>query len=84
MDHVLPALSTVLTAAPDKNQFSLLLSDKGFVWDFPTETVDFLDDSGCWVECRLYHADTNELLVITGWSLEWNDNDGWRLDNLEW
>lgn len=96
LEAVMPALSAALVQPT--NQFHILLlpsSTKGtdnYVLDFPTEPVDFLEDSSCWVECRLRHSRTDQLLVITGWSLrkqkQRNGKNGhgvtWMLDGLEW
>ena len=55
--------------------------------DFPTDAIDY-GDGTCWVECRIrrrINDDSDELLVVTGWSLKQRNVDGsWLVDGLDW
>jgi hypothetical protein len=71
---------------PD-NQFAILLGHaEPFVATFPSDVVDYKDDGTAWVECRLRHAKTDELLVTMGISVVQSSegNDGWKISSLDW
>jgi hypothetical protein len=71
----------------DDNQFNILLGRPPapkYVASFPTDPVE-QDDITSWVECRLRDADTDELLVVSGWDLKKRAEDGaWLIDGLDW
>jgi hypothetical protein len=92
-DQVAPPLEIAL--GRHGNQFAILLGveDGGYTIDFPTDTLDY-GDGTCWVECRLRarawtesesDVETDELLVVMGWSLHQRGTDGaWLVDGLDW
>jgi hypothetical protein len=68
------------------NQFAILLGHaEPFVATFPSDVVDYKDDGTAWVECRLRHAETDDLLVTMGISVvQSTENDGWKISSLDW
>ena len=80
--------------ARPQNQFGLLVADGDhhpddqqempYLLNFPFEPLDY-DDGTAWLECQLRDKDTNQLLVITGWTLKRQDDDGpWLVDSITW
>ena len=83
-DEILARLELFLKRK--NNQFEILMGDyqDSFLIEFPTDPLDY-GDGKCWVECRLRDSKTDDLLVVTGWSLEKRDIDGaWLLAELDW
>eukprot|EP00546_Thalassionema_frauenfeldii_P002866 CAMPEP_0178933176 /NCGR_PEP_ID=MMETSP0786-20121207/23103_1 /TAXON_ID=186022 /ORGANISM="Thalassionema frauenfeldii, Strain CCMP 1798" /LENGTH=263 /DNA_ID=CAMNT_0020610701 /DNA_START=46 /DNA_END=833 /DNA_ORIENTATION=- len=67
-------------------QFQILVGkeDKNFWVDFPTDVVQ-MDDGECWIECRLRAKNTDELLVVLGWTLRQKEDDSaWLVHNIDW
>lgn len=76
--------------ARPRNQFSLLVAgddddddDIPYVLDFPFEPLDY-DDGTAWLECQMRDKRTNELLVVTGWTLQRRDDGAWLVDAVTW
>lgn len=79
--------------ARPNNQFAILMRrDCGpptsqasrFEATFPSDVV-CLDDSTCWVECRLRDVDTDKLLVTMGISLLREEEGGpYKIHDLQW
>ena len=69
------------------NQFNILLGQPPapkYVASFPTDPVE-QDEDAAWVECRLRDAESDELLVVSGWDLKRREEDGaWLIDGLDW
>ncbi len=73
-----------------RNQFGLLVAGEGneeneipYVLDFPFEALDY-DDGTAWLECQMRDKKTNELLVVTGWTLQQRDDGAWLVDAVTW
>ena len=70
----------ILVAAPDDQESK----EMPYFLDFPFEPLDY-DDGTAWIECRMRDQKTNELLVITGWTLQQREEDGaWMVDSITW
>ncbi|KAL7472103.1 LOW QUALITY PROTEIN: hypothetical protein ACHAXS_012436 [Conticribra weissflogii] len=55
-----------------------------YVMEFPWDTLDYYDGTA-WLECRLRHAQTDQLLVVLGFSLTRREGDGkWLIDGMDW
>jgi hypothetical protein len=69
-------------------QFAILVGQENAnYWiDFPTDVLHWSDEE-CWLECRLRDAETNDLLVVLGWTLKMRECAGqscWLVDVLDW
>lgn len=67
-------------------QFAIIMGveDRGFQVIFPSDIVQY-DDNECWIECRFYSPDKNELLVVIGWTLlRQDDNKCWLIHQMDW
>ncbi|KAL7524151.1 hypothetical protein ACHAXR_000459, partial [Thalassiosira sp. AJA248-18] len=52
--------------------------------EFPWDTLDYYDGTG-WLECRMRDKQSDELLVVLGWSMEQRESDGsWLIDGIDW
>ena len=52
--------------------------------EFPWDTLDYYDGTA-WLECRLRDAQSDELLVVLGWSMVQRESDGaWLIDGIDW
>lgn len=89
-------VSSALGAAIGRpqNQFGILVAgdneddndapmEKPYFLEFPFEPLDY-DDGTAWLDCRMRDKETNELLVITGWSLKKRDDGAWLVDSISW
>lgn len=68
------------------NQFGILVGTEhdDYLLNYPSDQLDY-EDGTCWVECRIRSAEKDELLVVTGWSLEQREADGaWLVNKLDW
>lgn len=68
------------------NQFGILVGTEheDHLLNFPSDPLDY-EDGTCWVECRIRSTESDELLVVTGWSLEQRVADGaWLVNMLDW
>lgn len=67
------------------NQFGILVGEgERFRITFPSDPVDYADGT-CWLECRLRDAQTDHLLVVSGWQLQQRASDGaWLVDKIDW
>jgi len=55
-----------------------------YALEFPWDTLDYYDGTA-WLECRLRHARTDQLLVVLGFSLQRREEDGrWLIDKMDW
>ena len=67
------------------NQFAILMGKaEPFVATFPSDVVDYRDDGTAWVECRLRHVDTDDLLVTMGIDIQQTENGEWLISSLDW
>jgi hypothetical protein len=77
--------------ARKNNQFAILMgpsaaensSVEPFVATFPSDVVDYRNDGTAWLECRLRHAITDELLVTIGVQLI-SEQEQWKILTLDW
>jgi hypothetical protein len=72
--------------ARPNNQFAILMGADGaepFVATFPSDVVDYRGDGTAWLECRLRHATTDELLVTIGVQLI-SESEQWKILTLDW
>lgn len=72
--------------ARQNNQFAILMGMNGaepFVATFPSDVVDYRGDGTAWLECRLRHATTDELLVTIGVQLI-TEQEQWKILTLDW
>jgi hypothetical protein len=72
--------------ARPNNQFAILMGSDGaepFVATFPSDVVDYRDDGTAWLECRLRHSATDELLVTIGVQLI-SEQEQWKILTLDW
>lgn len=81
-------VSKSLTSAMSKpdNQFAILLGKaEEFVVQFPSDTVDYIQEGHAFVEVQLREPRTDELLVTMGLQLEQRASDGqWLVAKLDW
>lgn len=76
--------------ARPRNQFGLLVAgdeddeeEMPYLLDFPFEPLDY-EDGTAWLECQMRDKRTNELLVVTGWSLKRREDGPWLVDSITW
>lgn len=50
--------------------------------EYPYDALDYQDGTA-WIECRLRNIDTDNLLVVIGWSLQ-QEQDEWKVDGIDW
>lgn len=60
-----------------------LQSELPYILEFPFEPLDY-DDGTAWLECQMRDKRTNQLLVITGWTLQRRDDGAWLVDAVTW
>lgn len=65
------------------HQHHPLQNDLPYVLEFPFEPLDY-DDGTAWLECQMRDKRTNQLLVITGWTLQRRDDGAWLVDAVTW
>jgi hypothetical protein len=51
--------------------------------EFPWDTLDYYDGTA-WIECRLRDKQSDDLLVVLGWSLEKSSDGSWLVDGIDW
>ena len=73
-----------------RNQFGILVAGEAedpneipYLLEFPFEPLDYSDGTA-WLECRMREKQTNELLVITGWTLKQREDGAWLVDGISW
>jgi len=55
-----------------------------YTTEFPWDTLDYYDGTA-WLECRIRDLETDNLLVVLGWSMEQRESDGsWLIAGIDW
>lgn len=84
-DLIASAIGQALTRS--NNQYGILVGegDQQYTVSFPSDLVDYGEDSSCWLECHLRDRNTDQLLAILGWQLQRRESDGaWLVDHIDW
>jgi hypothetical protein len=83
-EQIVSALGRFL-ARPNQ-QFAILMGteDRDYRIDFPTDVMEWSEEEA-WLECRLRDSQTNELLVVLGWTLNRKHaKDAWYIHSFDW
>lgn len=54
-----------------------------YTTEFPWDTLDYYDGTA-WLECRIRDKETDNLLVVLGWSMEQREDGSWLIDGIDW
>lgn len=67
-------------------QFAILMGteNQDYRIDFPTDVMEWSEEEA-WLECRLRDSQTNELLVVLGWTLNrQRQQEAWYIHSFDW
>jgi hypothetical protein len=73
------------------NQYRILLDgedgeeEEPYNIVFPSDPVDYMDGTPCWVECQLRRKTDHTLMITMGWQLVKDCENGcWMIDRIDW
>jgi hypothetical protein len=90
--RIVSALGRFLARPNQQYAILLGLENQEYHVDFPTDVIEWSDDEA-WLECRLRDSQTDDLLVVLGWTLNRNNSQqqqqqqhqaSWYIHSFDW